>query len=156
MSNLRSSIHIVVLGRPGSGCTSLLKTLSNHHSSFRSVEGTLNFSPFASEEIHKHYRGDAVFVTEEDIHFATLTVGQTLDFAAKIRSPAQGAREPGTTRAGFVEMMSEMLSSVFGLKHVRNTAVGDAAIRGVSGGEKKRVSIAEALAIRPKIGAWDK
>ena len=46
--------------------------------------------------------------------------------------------------------------TVFGLKHVRNTVVGDAIIRGVSGGEKKRVSIAEALAIRHKIGAWDK
>lgn len=60
------------------------------------------------------------------------------------------------TRPGFVAIMSEKLSTVFGLKHVRNTVVGDAAIRGVSGGEKKRVSIAEAFAIRPKIGAWDK
>lgn len=60
------------------------------------------------------------------------------------------------TRPGFVEIMSDKLSTVFGLKHVRDTVVGDAAIRGVSGGEKKRVSIAEALAIRPKIGAWDK
>jgi ATP-binding cassette subfamily G (WHITE) protein 2 (SNQ2) len=34
--------------------------------------------------------------------------------------------------------------------------VGNAAVRGVSGGEKKRVSIAEALSCRSMIGAWDK
>jgi ATP-binding cassette, subfamily G (WHITE), member 2, SNQ2 len=39
---------------------------------------------------------------------------------------------------------------------VRKTKVGDAAIRGVSGGERKRVSIAEALATRARLGCWDK
>ncbi|KAG6822645.1 hypothetical protein H0H93_005146, partial [Arthromyces matolae] len=36
-----------------------------------------------------------------------------------------------------------------------DTPVGDAAIRGVLGGEKKRVSIAEALATRSRIQSWD-
>ena len=46
--------------------------------------------------------------------------------------------------------------TVLGLDHRRKTRIGDAAIRGLSGGEKKRVSIAEALACRGLINCWDK
>jgi ATP-binding cassette subfamily G (WHITE) protein 2 (SNQ2) len=49
-----------------------------------------------------------------------------------------------------------MLTTLFGLRHAKNTPVGNAAIRGVSGGEKKRVSIAESLATRALISCWDK
>lgn len=52
--------------------------------------------------------------------------------------------------------MIEILTTIFGLRHVRQTPVGDASIRGVSGGEKKRVSISEALATRSLITSWDK
>jgi ATP-binding cassette subfamily G (WHITE) protein 2 (SNQ2) len=54
------------------------------------------------------------------------------------------------------QKMVEVLCTVFGLRHVRKTQVGNNAIRGVSGGEKKRVSIAEALATRMRVGSWDK
>ena len=142
----------MVLGRPGSGCTSLLKTLANQTGSFRSVEGTVAFSAFTPEEIRKHYRGDVIYCPEEDEHFPTLTVEETLRFAARTRAPRTGIA-PVTD---CVEEIVDVLTTVFGLRHVRKTVVGDAAIRGVSGGEKKRVSIAEALATRSKIGAWDK
>jgi ATP-binding cassette, subfamily G (WHITE), member 2, SNQ2 len=52
--------------------------------------------------------------------------------------------------------MTDVLTTIFGLRHVKNTPVGDASIRGVSGGEKKRVSISEALATRSLITSWDK
>lgn len=44
---------------------------------------------------------------------------------------------------------------MFGMKHVLNTMVGNQFVRGVSGGERKRVSIIEALASRATINAWD-
>jgi ATP-binding cassette subfamily G (WHITE) protein 2 (SNQ2) len=88
------------------------------------------------------------------VHFPTLTVEQTLRFAAKTRAPHQ--RLENQTRADFVTGITEIISTIFGLKHAKNTPVGDAAIRGVSGGEKKRVSIGEAMATRSLIGAWDK
>ena len=41
------------------------------------------------------------------------------------------------------------------LRHAQSTPVGDENLRGVSGGEKKRVSISEALAARSLLGCWD-
>ena len=46
--------------------------------------------------------------------------------------------------------------TLFGLRQVKKTPVGDAALRGVSGGEKKRVSISEILATRNLLTCWDK
>ena len=51
--------------------------------------------------------------------------------------------------------MTEVVTTVFGLRHALRTPIGNAAIRGISGGEKKRVSISESLASRAKVIAWD-
>ena len=44
---------------------------------------------------------------------------------------------------------------MFGITHTSGTLVGDAFVRGVSGGERKRVSIAETLATKSTVVAWD-
>jgi ATP-binding cassette subfamily G (WHITE) protein 2 (SNQ2) len=44
---------------------------------------------------------------------------------------------------------------MFGITHTRHTLVGDAFVRGISGGERKRVSIAETLATKSTVVAWD-
>ena len=64
-------------------------------------------------------------------------------------------RFPGMSREEHVSQITEVLETIFGLRHVKNTPVGDAAIRGVSGGEKKRVSISEALVARSLLNSWD-
>jgi len=102
----------------------------------------------------KEFRGDVVYCPEDDIHFPTLTVDETLRFAAKMRAPHN--RFEDHTRDYYVNTMTDIIETIFGLRLVKNTPVGDAAIRGVSGGEKKRVSIGEALTLRPSITAWDK
>jgi ATP-binding cassette subfamily G (WHITE) protein 2 (SNQ2) len=68
---------------------------------------------------------------------------------------APHSRIPGESRESFTKFLVDTLLTVFGLNHARKTPVGDAAIRGVSGGEKKRVSIAENMAARSCMGAWD-
>lgn len=45
--------------------------------------------------------------------------------------------------------------AIFGLTHTINTRVGDNFVRGVSGGERKRVSIAEAALTGAKFECWD-
>jgi ATP-binding cassette subfamily G (WHITE) protein 2 (SNQ2) len=145
---------VVVLGSPGSGCTTFLKTLANQRHEFYSVEGEVHYDSLSPQEIAKHYRGDLQYCPEDDIHFPTLTVEETIKFAAKTRTPH--SRIAGESRDDYINGMTDILITVFGLRHARTTLVGDASIRGVSGGEKKRVSISEALASRSLINCWDK
>jgi len=142
------------LGSPGSGCSTLLKTLANQRAEYYRVDGEVHYDSFTPEYVAKHYRGDVVYSPEDDIHFPTLTVDETLRFAAKMRAPHN--RFEGYPRSHYVNTTTDNVQSILGLRHVKNTPVGNAAIRGVSGGEKKRVSISEALALRSSITAWDK
>ncbi|KAJ7170941.1 pleiotropic drug resistance ABC transporter [Mycena crocata] len=150
---VRPGEMLLVLGRPGSGCSTLLKTLANQTDEYYSVSGSVHYDSLSPEEISAHYRGDVQYCPEDDVHFPSLTVEQTLRFAARLRAPQARARLEG--RDEYVESMVEILCTIFGLRHVRGTQVGNNAIRGVSGGEKKRVSIAESLAMRARLSAWD-
>ena len=118
------------------------------------MEGEVHYDSLTPEEMSKHFRGDVIYCPEDDIHFPTLTVDETLRFAAKMRAPHNRIEE--RTRGNYVTLITDIASTIFGLRHAKNTPVGDAAIRGVSGGEKKRVSISEALTLRSRINAWDK
>lgn len=143
----------MVLGRPGSGCTTLLKTLANLRGEYHAVKGDVFYDSISPEDVRNHVRGDVQYCPEDDIHFPTLTVDQTLAFAAKTRAPR--VRISNSTEE-YTKLVTDMLTTTFGLNHAKNTLIGSAAIHGISGGEKKRVSIAEVLATRSCITAWDK
>lgn len=118
------------------------------------MEGEVHYDSLSPDDISKHFRGDVIYSPEDDVHFPTLTVDETLRFAAKMRAPHH--RLDDNTRGGYVTIITDIMQTIFGLRHTKNTPVGDAAVRGVSGGEKKRVSISEALTLRSTITAWDK
>lgn len=101
----------------------------------------------------KHFRGELVYNQEVDKHFPELTVGQTLEFAARSRTPAN--RPFDISREESARRMAAVTMAVYGLSHTYNTRVGNEFIRGVSGGERKRVSIAEMALSRAPLGAWD-
>ncbi|PWN42438.1 putative SNQ2-ABC transporter [Ceraceosorus guamensis] len=151
---------LLVLGRPGSGCTSLLKTLASYRGGFRSIEGDMSWQGWSHKDINGSLRGDVVYAPEDDVHFPTLTVAQTLDFAISTRAPASG-RRPGlsedgkSTRDEYTSLAREAIATILGLRHTFNTKVGNELIRGISGGEKKRVSIAELMATRAKVAMYD-
>ncbi|KAI6145202.1 ABC-2 type transporter-domain-containing protein [Pisolithus tinctorius] len=150
---VRPGEMLLVLGRPGSGCSTLLKTIANQRGEYHSIYGDVFYDSLTSKDIETRYRGDVIYCPEDDIHFPTLTVEETLSFAATMRAPHN--RLEGQSRKEYVNMVTEVVMRVFGLGHARNTMIGNAAIRGISGGEKKRVSLAEALCCRSRISAWD-
>jgi len=127
--------------------------LAHQRHEYHAVNGTMHYDSLTPDDVFKQFRGDVQYCPEDDVHFPTLTVEQTLDFAAAVRTPRVRA---DVTRKEFKGKVTDILTTIFGLRHVRKTVVGDAAVRGVSGGQKKRVSIAESMAARSCIGAWDK
>lgn len=131
----------------------MLKALANQRADYHAVLGDVHYDSISPGDIQRYFRGDVQFCSEDDIHFPTLTVEQTIKFAAKTRTPRTRITE---SREENIQTETDLLMKTFGLQHVKDTVVGDAHIRGVSGGQKKRVSIAEALAMRSCIHAWDK
>ena len=151
---VRSGEMLVVLGRPGSGCSTLLKTISGETNGFHvDPNSKLNYQGIPMETMHHDFRGECMYQAEVDVHFPQLTVGQTLAFAAEARAPAN--RLPGVTRKQYAEHMRDVIMAVFGLSHTIDTKVGNDFVRGVSGGERKRVSIAEAALGRSPLQCWD-
>ncbi|RCK66698.1 Protein SNQ2 [Candida viswanathii] len=145
---------VLVLGRPGAGCTTFLKTLSGtDFDLYKKFEGDVRYDGLPQKEMIKMFKNDLIYNPELDIHFPHLTVDETLSFAIACKTP--NIRINGVTRKQFVNAKKEILATVFGLRHAYQTKVGNDYVRGVSGGERKRVSIAEALACQGSIYCWD-
>ena len=144
---------LLVLGRPGSGCTTLLSMLANKRKGYASVEGDVHYGAMDASEAAR-YRGQIIMNTEEELFFPTLTVQQTMDFATRLKVPFRlpdGYQSPEHLR----EETRDFLLESMGISHTKHTKVGDAFVRGVSGGERKRVSIIECLATRGSVFCWD-
>ena len=144
---------LLVLGRPGSGCTTLLNVLANKRRGYAGVSGDVWYGSLTAQEAEK-YRQQIVINTEEELFYPSLTVKQTMDFATRLKVPfhlPDGVQSPEELRR---ETMEFLLQSM-GIEHTRDTKVGDAFVRGVSGGERKRVSIIECLATRGSVFCWD-
>lgn len=143
---------LLVLGRPGSGCTTLLKLLANRQQGY-SVEGDISFGAMNHKQA-EHFRGQIVMNTEEEIFFPTLTVGDAMDFATKLKIPFHRPEDLSSAK-DYQHNFKEFLLQSMGISHTANTKVGNEYVRGVSGGERKRVSIIEAMATQGSILCWD-
>ncbi|GKZ66701.1 hypothetical protein AnigIFM50267_000569 [Aspergillus niger] len=151
---LRSGEMLLVLGRPGSGVSTLLKTIAGQTKGLSLDDSTeFNYQGIPWDLMHRKFRGDVTYQAETDVHFPHLTVGQTLQFAALARTPHN--RLPGVSRETYATHLRDVVMAIFGISHTVNTKVGDDFIRGVSGGERKRVSIAELALTQSCIQCWD-
>ncbi|KAG0298811.1 hypothetical protein BGZ96_006202 [Linnemannia gamsii] len=136
---------LAIMGPSGSGKTTLLDLLADRQA--RNVgkfqgEILLNDVPVKQYgNIRKRLVG---YVTQEDDFIETLTVLETLTFAAKMRLPRAMSTKDKLARVDAV--MDEL-----NLTHIKNTKVGGAVIRGISGGEKRRVTIGIELLSSPSV-----
>lgn len=151
---VKSGETLIVLGKPGSGCSTLLKTIAGEMNGIEmSEESVLNYQGIPAKDMQNAFKGEAIYAAETDVHFPNLTVGQTLMFAAMARAPRN--RLEGVSHEQYAEHMRDVIMAMLGLSHTINTRVGNDFIRGVSGGERKRVSIAEATLSQSPLQCWD-
>lgn len=64
---VRPGEMLIVAGIPGSGCTTLLKTLVGHREGYQAVLGDVSYGGWSVKEIETFLRGDAVYCGEEDV-----------------------------------------------------------------------------------------
>jgi ABC-type multidrug transport system fused ATPase/permease subunit len=117
---LESGELLIVLGRPGSGCSTFLKALSGElHGLKLDKESDIQYNGIPMDKMHKEFKGEVLYNQEVDKHFPHLTVGQTLEFAAAARTPEH--RLNGISRTRYAKHITQVAMAVLGLSHTYNT-----------------------------------
>ncbi|KAJ4801637.1 ABC transporter family protein [Rhynchospora pubera] len=138
---------LALLGPSGSGKTTLLTILGGRLNSTGTksgkgkVTGSISFNgaPYSSS-----LSRSIGFVTQDDVLYPHLTVTETLLYTALLRLPASIARKEKAA-------IAEAVMTELGLTACRDSIIGNSEERGVSGGEKKRVSIGQELLVNPSL-----
>lgn len=130
---------LAMLGPSGSGKTTLVTALAGRLQGKLSGTVSYNGEPFTSSVKRK-----TGFVTQDDVLYPHLTVMETLTYTALLRLPKE------LTRKEKLEQV-EMVVSDLGLTRCCNSVIGGGLIRGISGGERKRVSIGQEMLVNPSL-----
>lgn len=128
---------LAIVGPSGAGKSSLLEILAGKIT-LQSASIYINRQPLEKSRFMKV----SGYVTQKDTLFPLLTVEETLRFSAKFR-----LRLPDHELNSRVKSLLQEL----GLDHVAGARVGDDRVRGISGGEKRRVSIGVEVIHDPKV-----
>lgn len=131
---------MAIMGPSGSGKSTLLDTLSGRLSPNTMQTGKV----LLNGKSGKLSYGTAAYVTQEDTLIGTLTVRESITYSAKLRLPD---RMPASEKKAVVENVIVGM----GLQDCADTTVGNWHLRGISGGEKRRVSIAIEILMRPRL-----
>ncbi|XVF18927.1 hypothetical protein REPUB_Repub11eG0066000 [Reevesia pubescens] len=130
---------LAMLGPSGSGKTTLLTALGGRLSGRLNGTVTYNGKPFSNS-----MKRNTGFVTQDDVLHPHLTVTETLVFTALLRLPNSFTK-------GEKIMHAEAVITQLGLINCKNCIIGGPFLRGVSGGERKRVSIGQEMLINPSL-----
>ncbi|GLD98845.1 hypothetical protein PINS_up007563 [Pythium insidiosum] len=129
---------LVIMGPSGAGKSSLLDCISGRN---RNAEGsiTVNGQPWS-----KSMKRLASYVMQDDLFYQTITVREHLIFQARLRMGKTHTVEQQEKR---VDVVMEEL----GLVKSRDTLIGGMTLRGISGGERKRLSFATEILTNPSL-----
>lgn len=134
---------IALMGPSGSGKTTLLNVLAQRDATSNAqVEKSLRVN--GSTTSYQNFRKISSFVEQEDALLGALTVEETLYFSARLALPRT---IPKTERIARIKG----LISAFGLRRQARDLIGTPIRKGISGGQKRRVSVASQLITSPKI-----
>ncbi|CAG7865434.1 unnamed protein product [Brassica rapa] len=122
---------MAVLGASGSGKSTLIDALADRIAK-ESLHGSITLNGEVLESsLHKVI---SAYVMQDDLLFPMLTVEETLMFSAEFRLPRSLSKKKKQARV-------QTLIDQLGLRNAATTVIGDEGHRGVSGGERRRVSI---------------
>lgn len=146
LANITGSVHpgelLAIMGASGAGKTSFLDILARKRKR-GDVMGDfwLNGEKVGNSE----FRSVVGFVDQDDTMLPTLTVHETILDSALLRLPKDMSRQSKEQKVEDVERQ-------LGIYHIRHQIIGsEESVRGISGGEKRRVAIACELVTSPSI-----
>ncbi|XP_043843193.1 ATP-binding cassette sub-family G member 8 isoform X3 [Dromiciops gliroides] len=137
---VRSGQMLAIMGSSGYGKSSLLDVITcrEHGGKIKSGQILINGQPSTPQLVKKCI----AHVRQHDQLLPNLTVWETLSFVAQLRLPR-------TSSDAQRKMRVEDVIAELRLRQCANTRVGNEYVRGVSGGERRRVSIGVQLLWNP-------
>ncbi|KIX06283.1 uncharacterized protein Z518_04258 [Rhinocladiella mackenziei CBS 650.93] len=134
---------LALMGPSGSGKTTLLNVLAHRTSSMKGeIQGRIMLNGQVTNE--NTIRQVSTYVEQEDAMIGILTLRETIDFAARLALTGKMSRKERIAR------VDELVES-FGLQRQADTIIGTPLRKGLSGGQKRRLSIASQLVASPRV-----
>ncbi|PRP80073.1 hypothetical protein PROFUN_10756 [Planoprotostelium fungivorum] len=132
---------LAIMGPSGSGKTTLMNVLANR---VRGVKITGDIRINAQKVTSSLLKRVSGYVMQDDLLFEHLTVEETMHYTADLRLPRE------MTSLEKKERVNETISQL-GLESCRGTVIGGVTIKGISGGERKRLCVGMELITHPKL-----
>ncbi|WVZ69774.1 hypothetical protein U9M48_018509 [Paspalum notatum var. saurae] len=142
----------LLLGPPGSGKTTLLLALAGRLDKDLKVSGKVTYNGHEMDEFVPERT--AAYISQHDLHIGEMTVRETLEFSARCQGVGSrfdmltelSRREKACSMRGQeANVISDYILKILGLEICADTMVGDEMLRGISGGQRKRVTTGEML-----------